>query len=329
MDIHTLVRGTPEYPAELLRLDDPPLCVRVRGCLPPRERMIAIVGTRGASERALRFAEELAEKLAQHDCAIVSGGALGIDTRAHEGALRGRGATLIVHASGLQHAYPRENAELFDRAVLGGGGGLSEHPDDAPPLKRNFLARNRLIAALARAVIVIEAPFPSGALSTAHTALKLGVPLLAVPAFPGDANADGSNLLLRLGARPCLSEEDALTQLDNAPATPLPPRLLLGPKKARSSETLSSARPSRAPSAPRRPRSESVASAQSSLALDLPPELASVLQAVGTEHLDLDTLAARTGLAFEVLQARVTELELMGALSLDAAGRFVASARNR
>jgi DNA processing protein len=311
MDIHTLLHGSPDYPAELLRLDDPPELLRVRGTLPPRERMVAMVGTREASERARSFAEELAEKLAMAGCAIISGGALGIDTCAHEGALRGGGKTVVVQAPGLSHLYPPENLPLFER-VREAGCELSEHSDESPPLRRYFLARNRIIAALARVVIVVEAPFPSGAISTAHAALKMGVPLLVVPAFPTDAHAEGSNLLLRLGARVCLSEADALSVVDGAP-TPeaIPTHILQRPKK------------------PRVQRTKSAVLTQATLDLDLPVTLAAVLDAVAQDTVDLDTLAARAGLPFDVLQGRVTELELLGALSVDAVGRVTALARNR
>lgn len=311
MNIHTLLRETPDYPTELHRLEDPPAQLRVKGTLPSRERMVAIVGTRAASARAGAFAEELAERLAGAGSSIVSGGALGIDTHAHEGALQGGGATIVVQAPGLGHLYPSENLPLFDRVLAAGGCVLSEHADEAPPLRRFFLARNRIIAALARVVVVVEAPFPSGALSTAHAALKVGSALLVVPAFPSETQCEGSNLLLRAGARVCLGVDDVLSALDGAPAPlPLPEHIRTRPKKAR-------ATPKKA------------TSMQSVLALDLPPELAALLEFVGDETLDLDTLAARTGLAFDALQARVTQLELHGALNLDHGGRVRRTTPNR
>jgi len=312
MHIQTLSQDSADFPAELHRLEDPPAFLRVRGVLPPRDRMVAIVGTREASTRALEFAHTLASSLVAKECVIVSGGALGIDAAAHEGALTAGGKTVVVQGPGLAKLYPKENLELFDRVRAAGGCELSEHEDEVAPMKHVFLARNRIIAALSRVVVVIEAPFPSGALSTAHTALKLGIPLLVVPAFPTDIHAEGSNLLLRLGARVCLGEDDVLSALEGGEAPQaLPSRILLRPRKT--------------------PRAKELRQApkQASLPLDLPSTLACVLDALADSALDLDSLAARTGLAFDVLQTRVTELEMLGAVSLDAGGRVFASARSR
>lgn len=312
MDIQTLSQDSADFPSELLRLSDPPDFLRVRGALPSRARMVAIVGTRAASTRALEFAHALASSLALKDCVIVSGGALGVDAAAHEGALAVGGKTVVVQGPGLAHLYPKANLELFDRVRAQGGCELSEHEDQTLPFKHVFLARNRIIAALSRVVVVIESPFPSGALSTAQTALKLGVSLLVVPAFPTEVLAEGSNLLLRLGARVCLGEEDVLSALEGAPPPiALPSQVLLRPRK--------SPRPKAARALPK----------QASLLLDLPPALASVLDALADSALDLDSLAGKTGLAFDVLQTRVTELELLGAVSLDVGGRVFASLRNR
>ena len=312
MHTETLSRDNADFPSELLRLSDPPAFLRVRGALPSRARMVAIIGTRAASMRALEFAHALASSLALKDCVIVSGGALGIDAAAHEGALASGGKTVVVQGPGLAHLYPKANLELFDRVRAQGGCELSEHADAMQPFKHVFLARNRIIAALSRVVVVIESPFPSGALSTAHTALKLGISLLVVPAFPTEVHAEGSNLLLRLGARVCLGEEDVLSALEGAPPPiALPSNVLLRPRKS-----------------PRASVSRAVPK-QASLLLNLPPTLTSVLDALGESALDLDSLAARTGLAVEVLQTRVTELELLGAVSLDVGGRLFASARNR
>lgn len=307
MDIQTLAQDSADFPAELLRLSDPPAFLRVRGALPSRERMVAIVGTREASSRALEFAHALASSLALKGCVIVSGGALGVDAAAHEGALAVGAKTVVVQGPGLARRYPKENFELFDRVRAQGGCELSEHEDEMAPRRGVFVGRNRIIAALSRAVVVVEAPCPSGALSTAHTALKLGIPLLVVPAFPTELHAEGSNHLLRLGARVCLGEEDVLSVLDGdalAPPT-LRPRL---------------ARPKKSPrEAPR----------QASLLLDLSPTHGKVMDALGDAALDLDSLASRTGLAFDVLQTCVTELEMLGAVSLDVGGRVFAAVRKR
>ncbi len=191
----------------LLELESPPDVLYVRGAVPVRPAL-AVVGTRRADRGALRFARELSARWAAAGVAILSGGAEGIDAAAHRGALDAGGRTFVVQAAPLEKPFPRANRRLFDEVLAAGGGWLGETPSGEAPLPHRFLARNRLIAALADAVLVVQAPFKSGALSTARWATRLGRPLFAVPAAPWDPRSAGGAHLLREPARPCLVAED-------------------------------------------------------------------------------------------------------------------------
>ena len=161
----------------------PPLALWVRGALEPSTigvRSIAIVGARDATEYGEWVARDLAGKLAANGFTVVSGGAHGIDTAAHRGALAVQGETVLVSAGGLDRAYPPANAPLFER-IAESGLLVSESPPGAAPARRRFLTRNRLIAALGTGTLVVEAAARSGALNTASHAGGLDRPVMAVP----------------------------------------------------------------------------------------------------------------------------------------------------
>lgn len=201
----TACRKTAEYP-ERLRDDRTVSALYVAG---DRERFrsltasarpsVAIVGTRRASPEGLRIARELGRGLAAAGVTVVSGMALGVDAAAHEGALEGGGSTVAVLASGADVAYPRSKAGLHSRLVAKGAV-VSELPPGATPRKWAFPARNRIIAALAQATIVVEAASKSGSLITADFALELGREVLAVPGSVRSWRSDGTNALIRDGA---------------------------------------------------------------------------------------------------------------------------------
>ena len=160
--------------------------------------MVAIVGSRRPADAALRLAGEMASAAAGGGALVVSGLALGVDAAAHAGALEA-GPTLAVLGSGPDVAYPRTNRALYDR-IVERGLVVSEYPPGTPPAPWRFPARNRIIAALADVVLVVEARARSGALITADHALDLGRDVLAVPGWPGFSGAAGTNGLLKAGA---------------------------------------------------------------------------------------------------------------------------------
>ena len=207
------------WPAALRELPRPPERLWVRGSLPAEPAGVAVVGTRAATEEALDLAEQLGRDLAASGLVVYSGGALGIDGAAHRGALSAGGTTVAVLAGGLDRPYPPEHAELFERIVAGGGALLAEVPPGERPRPGRFLARNRLLAALAQAVVVVQAPARSGALSTARKARDYGRPLFVVPFSPLEPRAEGGLALLARGeARVCLSARDVLTVAVPPPA---------------------------------------------------------------------------------------------------------------
>lgn len=183
--IASIKQGEASYPTRLMALPNPPDALWVRGCLPtPGRRTVALVGARAASGAGCARARALASDLAKRGFLIVSGGAFGIDAAAHEGALAVQAPTFAVLGCGVDVTYPDRHGPLFSR-ITTQGGLLSEYAPGTPPRAGQFPARNRIIAALADAVIVVEAAFRSGALITAALARSLRRPVLALTGSPG------------------------------------------------------------------------------------------------------------------------------------------------
>lgn len=213
-------RGAPEYPSDLLTLKPITEALWLRGSLPAGPG-IAIVGTRSPSPEGSRFAFELAASLARAGWVIWSGGALGIDHQAHEGALSVGGSTVLVAGGGLERPYPPALAPLWTR-VLGRGALLAVVPDLHPPQRWTFFARNAALAALTQALVVIECPPQSGARNAAAFARKLGRPVWIGAQAPWSPFASTVREELRLGARLLLHPDDLLQPESHsvAPRTP-------------------------------------------------------------------------------------------------------------
>ncbi len=193
-----LFLGQGLYPALLAETDTAPPALIVRGNLNLLDRpAIAIVGARNASAAACRFARDLALGLANEGIAVISGLARGIDTAAHQGALEG--GTIGVIASGIDIAYPPENAELQEKVAMQGLL-IAEQPPGREPLARHFPYRNRIIAGMTLGTVVVEAAPKSGSLITARLAGDAGREVMAVPGSPLDPRAQGCNQLIRDGA---------------------------------------------------------------------------------------------------------------------------------
>lgn len=202
------------YPALLRAIRNPPGVLYVRGDLAEHPRRVALVGARAADEAGLRLARELAEDLAAAGVQIVSGGARGVDAAAHAGALWGGGRTIAVLGSGIDVAYPPENGPLFERIAAGGGALVSEFPPGTPSTRPNFPRRNRTLAGLSHAIVVVQASVASGALITARHAAAQHRPVFAVPGAPADELSAGPARLLSSGAAaPIQCAEDVLRLL--------------------------------------------------------------------------------------------------------------------
>ena len=215
--VKVLTSRSPTYPPGLLRIPDPPPILFVSGQVLPSDALaVAIVGTRHASVYGRSQAEKIGYGLAKAGVTVVSGMARGIDSAAHRGALDGGGRTLAVFGCGLGHIYPAENAELAD-AISRQGALISEFHPDTKPHSGTFPQRNRLISGLCHATLVIEAPERSGSLITARTADEQGREVLALPGPVTSRNSQGTNLLIRDGARLVRHVDDILESLGPLP----------------------------------------------------------------------------------------------------------------
>lgn len=203
--------GEGDYPPLLAELDSAPPALIVRGKLDLLSLpAVAIVGARNASAAACRYARGLAHDLADAGCLVVSGLARGIDTAAHQGSVDV--ATAGVIASGIDIAFPPENAALQDR-VAEEGVLIAEQVPGREPLARHFPSRNRIIAGMALGTVVIEAAPKSGSLITARLANEAGREVMAVPGSPLDPRAQGCNTLIRDGATLIQNAADVLEQI--------------------------------------------------------------------------------------------------------------------
>ena len=211
-DLRILTLDDGEYPAMLAPLPDAPPVLFVKGRLPEARVRLALVGSRRATAYGRQVARRLAGDLAVLGVEVVSGGARGIDTFAHRGALDAGGRTVAVLGCGFAHTYPPENAELFE-AIAASGAIVSEFPVETAPLAENFPRRNRLISALSAGTIVVEATDKSGSLITAGHALEQGREVMAVPGPVTSEQSRGCHRLIQQGAKLVQAVDDVLAEL--------------------------------------------------------------------------------------------------------------------
>ncbi len=196
-----------EYPKRLLDLNNAPLVLYARGnSLETLGRCVAVVGTRRASAYGRSVARLIGEACAQYGISLVSGGASGIDGESQSACAVARGATFAVMGTGIDVSYPASNRQLFEKICVDGAI-VTEFPIGAGGDPWHFPQRNRIVAALAEKVIVVEAPLKSGSMITARLALDLGREVWAVPGRIFDANAEGTNSLIYDGAFPYINEK--------------------------------------------------------------------------------------------------------------------------
>lgn len=223
--IHVVGRGDAGYPERLTELPDPPGRLWWAGDWSVMARpLVAVVGTRRATSYGLRVTREIAGALARGGACVVSGMALGIDAAAHRAALEAGGTTVAVLGNGVDVPYPRAHVALH-REIVERGLVISEMPPGARSHRGSFVKRNRIIAAIARATIVVEAPFGSGAISTAKAALDLGRDLGAVPGPIDSPQSQGVNELFRDCTQPIVSVADALCLAGLPPERRADPRV--------------------------------------------------------------------------------------------------------
>lgn len=212
-DIRIIKYTDGEYPELLKHIDDSPIILYTKGCFIEDDKYaIAIVGSRKMTEYGRNIAEKMAYELASCGFTIVSGMAMGIDTVSHKGALKAGGRSIAVLGSGIDRPYPSSNIRLFE-TLSSTGCVISEFPLKTPPNKENFPKRNRLISGLSLGVLVIEAAASSGSLITANCALEQGKEVFAIPGSIVSGSSNGTNALIKKGAKLVQKVEDILEEL--------------------------------------------------------------------------------------------------------------------
>ncbi len=210
-EIDIITIGDVAYPKRLMEIDSPPAVIYIKGNkeVLGEEFSVAMVGTRTATPYGTRSAFKFAYDLAKNDAVIISGGALGIDTFSHRGALQADGKTVCVLGCGIEYRYLRENDEL-KKQMIRKGAVISEYPPDARASRYTFPQRNRIISGLSKGVLIIEAGSKSGSLITASLALEQGRDVFAVPGDISSSVSFGTNELIKDGAKAVTSAEDII-----------------------------------------------------------------------------------------------------------------------
>ncbi len=280
------------YSLLLRTIPDPPLVLYVRGTLEPRDlHAVAIVGSRKCSFYGREQAERFGALLGGAGVCVISGGARGIDSAAHRGAMsHPQGRTIAVLGSGVNVTYPPENAGLFAE-IAQHGAVISEYPMDTPPLAENFPRRNRIVSGMSRGVLVIEADERSGALITARQAgVDQGRPVFALPGRVDNALSIGPHQLIRDGATLITKLEDILDDLG-----PLPQEAM-----DELPSTAAAAEPSEAVPPP--------------VLLNLSPQQQMIVDQLGADPIGIDVIIDRTELDASVVMRELTLLSLKGAV---------------
>ena len=267
-----------EYPESLKSIYDPPLALYVRGELLSRDRhALAMVGSRKCTSYGLSSADRLSYQLAQTGFTVVSGLARGIDSAAHEGALKGKGRTIAVLGSALDELYPPENAEMAER-IARAGAVISEYPFGRQADRQTFPYRNRIISGLSMGVIIVESGAKSGSLLTADAASEQGRSVFAIPGRIDSPASKGTNRLIKNGAKLVDNVDDILEEFE----------LLLPPAEFRKPVEERSARPE----------------------VPLSDEEQVLVKALWDESLDVDSLARTAALPSAKVSALLIGLEM-------------------
>ena len=274
--ISIITQDDADYPAPLRDAYDPPLLLYVWGKLEARDKhSISIVGSRRATHYGTQATKKFSYQLAHAGFTIISGLARGIDTAAHEAAVAANGRTIAVIGSGLAQLYPPENLALAEKIAAGFGAVVSEFPLHTAPDKQTFPMRNRIVAAWARALLVVECPAWSGSLITANLASEYGKTIFAVPGPIDKPTSAGCNQLIRDGATLVADPSQLLDDLGELPFA----------------------------------RAASVAEPASELP-ELPEEEALVFSAVTQDEAAVDRIIERCGLPAHVVTATLMKLEM-------------------
>ncbi len=209
-----LTQGDAEYPPLLREIYDPPIVLYVKGSLLPQDKNgVALVGSRQTTHYGIETARKFGYQLAYVGVTVVSGGARGIDTAAHQGALNAKGRTIAVLGTGINIVFPPENNELFER-IAASGAVVSQFPFNRPADRQSFPIRNRIVAGMTLGTVVIEANLTSGALITSGFANDYGRQIFAVPGRIDSPRSKGCHELIKKGAKLCEGVEDILSEFE-------------------------------------------------------------------------------------------------------------------
>jgi DNA processing protein len=219
-----VIQADPEYPELLRQIYDPPVVLYVKGELRARDKnSVALVGSRLTTHYGTEVARRLAYQLAYLGVTVVSGGARGIDSAAHQGALSGKGRTIAVLGTGINRVFPPENVQLYER-IVENGALITQFPFNRPGDKQTFPIRNRIVAGMTLGTVVVEANLTSGALITANFANEYGRQVFAVPGRIDSPRSKGCHDLIKKGAKLCEGAEDILSEFEYLfPPTNKPP----------------------------------------------------------------------------------------------------------
>ncbi len=299
--------STPKVSPCLLDLPDAPLGLFAKGPLDISTlfNCVAIFGTRQPTEYGKKFAHELAGFLAERAIPVISGLALGIDAAAHQGALDAQGPTVGVLGNGIDIVYPSENKKLFE-AVGKKGLLLSEFSPGRPPDRQTFPRRNRIIVALASAVVVVESDMSGGAMITAEIAQKMGRRIFALPGRIDQPTSRGPHKLIQNGATLIASPEDFYRQFTNLPA---PTQSELFDEGKEGKDPAKNSKTKRKANLPKRKP-------------NLAPELAALNEG---EALSPDELSRRSNTPIEKISSMLLMLEMEGTLTKRLDGKYEVS----
>jgi DNA processing protein len=276
--VRVLIQSDDEYPGSLREIYDPPIVLYVKGALLPGDKnAVAMVGSRLTTHYGLETARRLSYQLAYLGVTVVSGGARGIDTAAHQGAMAAKGRTLCVLGTGINLVFPPENKELFDR-IATNGAVITQFPFNRRGDRQSFAIRNRIVAGITLGTVVVEASLSSGALITANFATDYGRQVFAVPGRIDSPRSKGCHDLIKKGAKLCEGAEDILSEFEylfptsNRPPSPAETGVLPGLELSESERT--------------------------------------VYDALGREELGMDDVIRRSGLPASIVSVTLLSLEM-------------------
>lgn len=296
---HVILKEDEEYPKLLKQIYNPPFLLYVRGqILPQDNNSIAIVGSRLTTFYGIETAQKFAQQLAYAGITVVSGGARGIDTAAHWGALNSKGRTISVLGNGINVVYPAENVKLFE-IIPQNGAVISQFPMNLPGSRSTYSIRNRIVAGMTLGTLVVEATQTSGALITSGLAAEMNRQVFAVPGNINSPQSSGCNRLIKEGAKLCDDIQDILSEFE----------YLAGFHSASAPQQASPLRDEKLPVQDEIPFTLPT-TATVPLNIKLTPQETTVLDAVTFEEQHIDVLIQKTSLPTHVVLSALCGLEL-------------------